>query len=179
MKTAPAGLIKPRTNGAGSQRSRRLFPRSSSPGRPTSPDPTDPQVQSPNQVYPVRSRIAITHRRRPSTPLPSSLDSLQSRSPGTAGSRYQCFHYACHRLQFTPDLDLFANSENAQVTRFLSAYPMTRSCGVNAFNYDWSEEAGYANPHGHSFPESFESFAQKEHETCWSSPNGRTRHGTL
>ena len=28
------------------------------------------------------------------------------------------FHYACHRLQFTPDLDLFANSENAQVTRF-------------------------------------------------------------
>ena len=53
-------------------------------------------------------------------------------------------HYACHRLQFTPDLDLFANSENAQVTRFLSAYPMTRSCGVNAFNYDWSEDAGYA-----------------------------------
>ena len=38
------------------------------------------------------------------------------------------FHYACHRLQFTPDLDLFANSENAQVTRFLSAYPMTRRC---------------------------------------------------
>ena len=31
------------------------------------------------------------------------------------------FHYACHRLQFTPDLDLFANSENAQVPRFLSA----------------------------------------------------------
>ena len=24
------------------------------------------------------------------------------------------FHYACHRLQFTPDLDLFANSENSQ-----------------------------------------------------------------
>ena len=23
------------------------------------------------------------------------------------------FNYACHRLQFTPDLDLFANSENA------------------------------------------------------------------
>ena len=55
------------------------------------------------------------------------------------------FHYACHRLQFTPDLDLFANSENAQVTRFLSAYPMTRSCGVNAFNYNWSEDAGHAN----------------------------------
>ena len=46
------------------------------------------------------------------------------------------FHYACHRLQFTPDLDIFASSENAQVTRFISAYPMTRSCGVNAFNYD-------------------------------------------
>ena len=56
------------------------------------------------------------------------------------------FYYACHRLQFTTDLDLFASSENAQVTRFLSAYPMTRSCGVNAFNYDWSEDAGYANP---------------------------------
>ena len=55
------------------------------------------------------------------------------------------FHYACHRLQFTPDIDLFANSENAQVTRFLSSYPMTRSCGVNAFNYDWYEDAGYAN----------------------------------
>ena len=52
------------------------------------------------------------------------------------------FHYACHRLQFTPDLDIFANSENAQVPRFLSAYPMTRSCGLNAFNYDWSENAG-------------------------------------
>ena len=38
------------------------------------------------------------------------------------------FHCACHRLQFTPDLDLFANSENAQVTRFLSAYILTRSC---------------------------------------------------
>ena len=25
------------------------------------------------------------------------------------------FHYACHRLQFTPDPDLFASSENAQV----------------------------------------------------------------
>ena len=56
------------------------------------------------------------------------------------------FHYACHRLQFTLDLDLFATSENAQVTRLLSAYPMTRSCGVNAFNYDWTEDAGYANP---------------------------------
>ena len=74
------------------------------------------------------------------------------------------FHYACHRLQFTPDLDLFASSENAQVTRFLSAYPMTRSCGVNAFNYDWTEDAGYANPHNHSFPESFVNSAQKEHE---------------
>ena len=31
------------------------------------------------------------------------------------------FHYTCHRLQFTPDLDLFASSENAQVTRFFSA----------------------------------------------------------
>ena len=59
---------------------------------------------------------------------------------------HKVFHYACHRLQFTPDLDLFASSENAQVTRFLSAYPMTRSCGVNAFNYDWSEDAGYASP---------------------------------
>ena len=56
------------------------------------------------------------------------------------------FHYACHRIQFTPDLDLFANSKNAQVTRFLSAYPVTLSCGVNAFTYDWSEDAGYANP---------------------------------
>ena len=55
------------------------------------------------------------------------------------------FHYACHRLQFIPDLDLFASSENAQVTRFLSAYQRTRSCGVNAFNYDWTEDAGYAN----------------------------------
>ena len=55
---------------------------------------------------------------------------------------HKVFHYACHRLQFTPDLDLFASSENTQVTRFLSAYPMTRSCGVNAFNYDWTEDAG-------------------------------------
>ena len=56
------------------------------------------------------------------------------------------FHYACHRLQTTPDLDLFANSKNAQVAHFLSAYTMTRSCGVNAFDYDWYDEAGYANP---------------------------------
>ena len=74
------------------------------------------------------------------------------------------FHYACHRLQFTPDLDLFANFENAQVPRFLSAYPMTRSCGVNAFNYDWSEDAGYANSLGHSSPEFFANFAPKERE---------------
>ena len=56
------------------------------------------------------------------------------------------FRYACHRLQFTPDLDLFANYENAQVTRFLPDYQMTLRCGVNALNYDWSDEAGYANP---------------------------------
>ena len=29
---------------------------------------------------------------------------------------------------------------------------MTRSCGVNAFNYDWTEDAGYANPPGCLIP---------------------------
>ena len=74
------------------------------------------------------------------------------------------FNYACHRLQFTPDLDLFANSENAQVTRFLSAYPMTRSCGVNAFNYDWSRMQATPTLRGHSSPESSENSARKEHK---------------
>ena len=74
------------------------------------------------------------------------------------------FQYACHRLQFTPDLDLFANSENAQVTRFLSAYPMTRSCWVNAFNYDWSEDAAMPTLRCHSSHESSENSAQNEHE---------------
>ena len=76
---------------------------------------------------------------------------------------HKVFHYACHRLQFTPDLDIVANSENAQVTRILSAYQMTRSCAVNAFYYYWSEEAGYTEPHDHSSPQFFENFVQNEH----------------
>ena len=65
---------------------------------------------------------------------PTAFPNFETNEEVTLDSKV--FHYACHRLQFTPDLDLFANSENAQVTRFLSAYPMTRSYGVNTFNYD-------------------------------------------
>ena len=132
----------------------------------TTPNSTSPQVQIPTQSYPIRPRNARTHGGRSPTAFPPSLGGLQNGAPRTTRSRYQrfhsyrfsalrnqrrspldpkVFHYACHRLQFTPYLDLFANSENAQVTRFLFAYPMTRSCGVNAFNYDWSDDAGYAN----------------------------------
>ena len=123
-------------------------------------------MQTPTQAYPVRPRNAIPHPGRPPTTPPPSpcryktahreqqkaginvftpTDSPHFETNEEVPLDHKVFHYACHRLQFTPDLDLFAKSENAQVTRFISAYQMTRSCGVNAFNYDWSEDAGYSN----------------------------------
>ena len=72
------------------------------------------------------------------------------------------FHYACHRLQVTPNLYLFANSENAQAKGFLSAYPMTRTCGVIASIMIGPTKRATLTPNGHSSIEFFGSFARNE-----------------
>ena len=59
---------------------------------------------------------------------------------------HSIFQRACQALHYSPSIDLFASSQNAQLPRFLTAVPATDSCGINAFNYSWSQESGYANP---------------------------------
>ena len=56
------------------------------------------------------------------------------------------FYLACETLQYEPSIDLFADNATNQCPRFLSARPSEGTCGVNAFNYRWAEESGYANP---------------------------------
>ena len=58
------------------------------------------------------------------------------------------YRAAVQRLGFHPTFDLFAEMHNSQHDRFLSARPCKLTSGVNAFNYRWTEEAGFANPHG-------------------------------
>ena len=56
------------------------------------------------------------------------------------------FDFVCAALDFTPTIDLFADNNSNRCERFLTARPSTGSCGVNAFNYSWKDERGYANP---------------------------------
>ena len=56
------------------------------------------------------------------------------------------FLCACDALQFSPTIDLFALSINTQLPRFIAPFPDEKAVGVNAFNYCWTFERGYANP---------------------------------
>ncbi|CAI5473187.1 unnamed protein product [Closterium sp. Yama58-4] len=49
-------------------------------------------------------------------------------------------------------VDLFANANNAQLSRFFSKVPHPHSTAVNAFSQDWGAEHGFAFPPPHLIP---------------------------
>ena len=57
----------------------------------------------------------------------------------------RCFQMACQRFNFQPTIDLFANRQNRQTSRFCS-WRLDPKSAVNAFNIDWSQERGWLNP---------------------------------
>ena len=53
---------------------------------------------------------------------------------------------AMHRLEFTPEIDLFATRVNTQFQRYVSYRPDPNATAIDAFSLDWSELKFYAFP---------------------------------
>jgi hypothetical protein len=58
------------------------------------------------------------------------------------------FRWLCTRGPFTPVIDWFASSQNAQLPRFYSWSDTSKSAaeGFDAFSFGWSDEVGYMFP---------------------------------
>lgn len=56
------------------------------------------------------------------------------------------FSYMLERLNFSPDIDLFASRLNAQIRPFVSYRPDPECCHVDAFSLDWGPKRFYAFP---------------------------------
>ena len=56
------------------------------------------------------------------------------------------FQQACKKLEFTPNIDLFALRINYQVKPFISYHPDPEALAVNAFNISWRDYKFYAFP---------------------------------
>ena len=56
------------------------------------------------------------------------------------------FREACRRLNFKPDIDLFASQKHHQVSRYCSLYPDSNAFCTHVFTLDWSQFRSYINP---------------------------------
>ena len=57
------------------------------------------------------------------------------------------FAQACESLHFRPTVDLFANAQHHQVSRYMAPRSDPRAAAIDAFTQDWRRERrAYANP---------------------------------
>ena len=56
------------------------------------------------------------------------------------------FQQACKKLEFIPNIDLFASRINYQVKPFISYHPDPEALAVNAFHISWRDYKFYAFP---------------------------------
>ena len=71
---------------------------------------------------------------------------------------------AIQRLEFTPEIDLFATRVNTQFQRYVSYRPDPNATAVDAFSVDWSELKFYAFPPFSVIPAVLSKIQQDESE---------------
>jgi hypothetical protein len=58
----------------------------------------------------------------------------------------EVFHRLIFAGPFVPEIDWFASSDNAQLSRFYSWFPDPSAEGIDAFAFRWGDEPGYMFP---------------------------------
>ena len=56
------------------------------------------------------------------------------------------FHHACTRLQYFPNIDMFASRTHHQLDDYCSLQPDSEAHYQNCFELNWSEYFPYLNP---------------------------------
>ena len=62
------------------------------------------------------------------------------------GASIETFQQACDKLQFSPNIDLFASRINHQIKPYVSYHPDPEALAVNAFHQTWVNHKFYAFP---------------------------------